>query len=238
MSYKEYDPKQFPQDQADRQQEFGTLPALTAPSMDTEAMLAERTRLLSLSATVATALAGSDSLQAILQRCAEALAQHLNVAAACLWTLGAGEKRLALRARAGIHIPVGDLDGAVRVGDATIGGIARQRQAFVSNRVTDDIGLPDGTWLERAGIRAFAGYPLIVEDRLVGVMAMFAKQPFSAGTLKTLMWMAGVIAMGIDRLCISDALARSIAKVVRMNKSLRRKNAQLDEFAYRASHDL
>ena len=44
--------------------------------------------------------------------------------------------------------------------------------------------------------------------------------------------------MGADRIYISNALARSITKAVRMNKHLRQKNVELDEFTYLASHDL
>jgi light-regulated signal transduction histidine kinase (bacteriophytochrome) len=85
---------------------------------------------------------------------------------------------------------------------------------------------------------AFAGYPLTVEDRLVGVMALFTRDTFTDTIQEALAWVAGGIALGIDRVRISDALARSLAKIVRMNKSLRQKNTELDEFTYIASHDL
>jgi len=46
---------------------------------------------------------------------------------------------------------------------------------------------------------AFAGYPLIVEERLVGVMALFARARLSAATLDTLAAVADLIAQGIER---------------------------------------
>ena len=46
---------------------------------------------------------------------------------------------------------------------------------------------------------AFAGYPLLIEDRLVGVMAMFARQPLSEATLGAMASVADSIALGIDR---------------------------------------
>ena len=46
---------------------------------------------------------------------------------------------------------------------------------------------------------SFAGYPLIVQDRVVGVMAMFARQRLSAATLDTLASVADSIAQGIER---------------------------------------
>ena len=46
---------------------------------------------------------------------------------------------------------------------------------------------------------AFAGYPLIVGERLVGVMAMFSRQAVSDLTLRTMSSVANKIALAIDR---------------------------------------
>ena len=46
---------------------------------------------------------------------------------------------------------------------------------------------------------AFAGYPLLVGDRLLGVMALFAKEELSADSLSTLSSVANQIALGIER---------------------------------------
>ncbi|CBN58580.1 PAS domain-containing protein [Kamptonema sp. PCC 6506] len=50
-----------------------------------------------------------------------------------------------------------------------------------------------------SSIASFAGYPLIVEDRLVGVMAILSYQPLSQGLQETLSSVANVIALGIER---------------------------------------
>ena len=208
------------------------------PSENAEAILEERRHLLALSATVGAALAGDDALRTILQRCAEALVQHLGVMAAYIWTLDTDGKILEMQASVGMYTPLGDVQGSIRVGESVIGRIAQDRQPYVTSAVSNDEQVVDTAWARRRGITAFAGYPLVVENRLVGVMAMFASQPFTTAALHALTWMASVIAMGVDRIYISDALARSITKAVRMNKSLHRKNVELDEFTYVASHDL
>ena len=46
---------------------------------------------------------------------------------------------------------------------------------------------------------AFAGYPLIVDDRLVGVLAMFARHALSAATIEMMATVANEIALGIER---------------------------------------
>ena len=46
---------------------------------------------------------------------------------------------------------------------------------------------------------AFAGYPLVVEDRLVGVMAMFSRHKLSDSTLEAMSSVANGVALGIER---------------------------------------
>ena len=53
------------------------------------------------------------------------------------------------------------------------------------------------TW--REGIVAFAGHPLIVTNRVVGVMAMFARQPLTDFALRALAASADGVALGIVR---------------------------------------
>jgi signal transduction histidine kinase len=220
---------------ADTYQKIETREAHANTLHSTSALLAEHTSLLALSAAVGTALAGSDSLRAILQRCTDAMVQHLSVASAGIWTVQPEQHVLETQAGAGLCTPFAP---SVRMGQSAIGLIAQERQPYITNTIRSDPRLSSKAWAEQTGMMAFAGYPLVVEDRLIGVMAMFARQPFTPATLQSLNWVAGVIAMGIDRMSISNALARSIAKVIRMNKSLRRKNAELDDFTSVASHDL
>jgi signal transduction histidine kinase len=212
-------------------------PARVEEPPDHPSLLTERAYLLALSAAVGTALAGSDSLRTILQRCAEAMMHHLGVAAAAIWTRKPEGDLLELQAMAGIYTPLSGL-AFTQVGQGEIGLIAQGCQPYVTNAIAADARLHDKAWAQRVGVVAFAGYPLLVENRPMGIMALFARRPFARATLRTLSWVAGVMAMGIDRLYIADALARSIVKVVHNNKSLRRKNTELDDFTYIASHDL
>ncbi len=64
----------------------------------------------------------------------------------------------------------------VRVGDGQIGLIAQERQPRLTNAIMTDIDLCDLDREVKAGSVAFAGFPLIIEQRLVGVMALFARR--------------------------------------------------------------
>jgi uncharacterized protein (DUF342 family) len=61
------------------------------------------------------------------------------------------------------------------IGEFEIGLIASERRSHFTNNAVEDPRVSDPEWAKREGMVSFAGNPLIVEDRLVGVMAMFAR---------------------------------------------------------------
>ena len=82
---------------------------------------------------------------------------------------------LELRASAGQYTHLDGPHSRVPVGKYKIGLIAQERQPHLANSVVGDPRVSDQEWALREGMIAFAGYPLIIENRLVGVMAMFAR---------------------------------------------------------------
>src|SRR5262249_9488078 len=62
------------------------------------------------------------------------------------------------------------------------------------------------------GMVAFAGYPLLLEDRVLGVLALFARRPLTDEVLKALGSVADSIALGIERKRAQTALAESEAR--------------------------
>ena len=164
-----------------------------------EAALNERVRLLSLNAAVGTALVQAEQLRPMLQRCAEALVDHLHGAFARIWTLNPQEDVLELQASAGLYTHLDGPHSRVPVGKYKIGLIAQERRPHLTNSVADDPRVSDRGWAQREGMVAFAGYPLLVDDRLVGVMAMFARQPLSDATVEALASVANGIAVGVER---------------------------------------
>jgi PAS domain S-box-containing protein len=181
-----------------------------------QAALAERARLTALAADIGAALTQAEDLQEALALCAGAMVLHLDAAFARIWTLNEAEDVLELRASAGIYTHLDGVHSRVPVGSFKIGMIAKTRQAHLTNNVPDDPRIGDRDWAVREGMVAFAGYPLTVEDRLVGVMGMFARHPLEHETLSALGSVANSIALGIERkraeaaLRESEAFSRSI----------------------------
>ncbi len=193
----------------------GQLCALIASSDITDHKQAEQrqTRRASqsaLRADVSAALAEpSISLNAILKRCAQALVDHLGAAFARIWTFNKDENVLELQASAGIYTHLDGGHARVPVGSYKIGLIAQERVAHITNDVQHDERVSDREWAAREGMVAFAGYPLIVKDRLVGVMALFARELLADDTVDALASVADVISQGIERKRVEEALVES-----------------------------
>jgi len=69
----------------------------------------------------------------------------------------------------------------------------------LTNDVLVDPRVSDREWAKREGLVSFAGHPLMVENRLIGVWAMFARKPLTQPTLDALAGVADSIALGIER---------------------------------------
>ncbi len=162
-----------------------------------------------LRAEVSAALAEGGSLRSILQRCTEGLVRHLEAAFARIWTVNEEEDVLELEASAGIYTHLDGPHSRVPLGEYKIGLIAQERRPHLTNDVLDDPRISDKKWAKREGMVSFAGYPLVVEGQLVGVMAMFAREPLEEYTIETLASVADVVAQGVKRKWAEEALRES-----------------------------
>lgn len=165
----------------------------------TEIVLLEHRRLASLAAEVGAGLGQPGSLPDMLDRCVQATVTHLGVAFARIWTLDPETNLLELQAIAGQHSHTEDFPSRISLGISIVGFIAQTGQAYLTNHVHADICVGARDWIERENLIAFAGYPLLVEGRVVGVLALFSRQPLSQMVQETLGWIANSVAVAIDR---------------------------------------
>ncbi len=163
-----------------------------------EVAQAERTRLVALRADVSTALASGQAAPPALQHCCDALLRHLDVAFSGIWTLNDADGELELQASAGLTTLSGP-PSRMLVGQFNIGRVASTRKPYLTNAVPDDPNVSNPEWAKREGMIAFAGYPLIVEYRMVGVVAMFARHTLTESVLTELAPLADGMAQYIDR---------------------------------------
>src|SRR2546428_250097 len=203
------------------------IPAIQRELRDTEVgrerrraqtALLERARLAELTSEVGSALTQGEGLRETLQLCVEALVRHLDVAFARIWTLDEGTSILELQASAGMYTHIDGPHSRVPLGAYKIGVIAQERRPHLTNQVVGDPQVQDQEWARREGMVAFAGYPLVVQERVLGVMAMFARHPLSEFVPKALASVASAVAVGVERKRAEEALRQSEARLRQAQK--------------------
>ncbi|MEO1428394.1 MAG: ATP-binding protein [Cyanobacteria bacterium J06633_8] len=166
----------------------------------------EKSRILKFRTEIDSNLARSSNLQQMLQKCTEIMLSYLDLAFARIWIHNPQDKVLTLQASAGMYTHIDGVHSRIPVGKYKIGWIAKENKPHITNSVQTDERVSDKQWAIREGMIAFAGYPLIADSELMGVVAMFSKQPISQNILDVLSFIAKEIAIAIKRKNIESAL--------------------------------
>ncbi|WP_293331114.1 GAF domain-containing protein [Microcoleus sp. CAWBG58] len=168
------DPKQIPEIATERQ------------SMAD--LLHERSRLAMLQAKVGAALGQGGTIPATLNRCTDAMVDHLDATAASIWTFNPQIERLELQADSGVS--------------------SQDWERLIEDWLREETGKLETAplcLLSNQSLWVIA-YPLIVEERLVGVMAVCSSAAATEGALEVLGWMANAIGVAIDRVKAREEL--------------------------------
>ncbi|MBD1883362.1 GAF domain-containing protein [Microcoleus vaginatus] len=154
----------------------------------TAASLQERARLGALQAKVGAALGQGGKISPILNRCTEAMVDYLDAKEASIWTFNPQTEQLELQADSGLSTE----------------GWEREIKDWVRAE-PGKLQTAPVCLLSNPSLCAIA-YPLIVEERLVGVMALCSSALASDGALEVLGCMANAIAVAIDRITAREEL--------------------------------
>jgi PAS domain S-box-containing protein len=154
------------------------------------------------------------TLRECLQHCTDRLLGPLDAAFVRIWTLDETKQVLELQASSGMYRHIDGAHSRIAVGALKIGMIAQSLVPHFTNDVLHDDRISDHEWAAREGIRAFAGYPLALGPRVVGVVAFFSKNMIDPQSLQLLEVVADVLTQGIQR-------KRSEASLQRINEARR-----------------
>jgi len=192
----------------------GTAIRLLGTAQDiTERKMAERqavihARLMEFRSVVSAAMSQGAELCETLQQCARAMIDFLDIAYARVWTIEDGADELCLVASAGQYVYLDILTTKLPLAFCEIGNLAKVGNPIVIDPIESDSKMQNPEWAQREGLKCFAGIPLMIERRCVGVLSLYSRRSFERDELDSLYAVAEVIAQNIDRVQKRVALAK------------------------------
>ena len=119
---------------------------------------------------------------------------------------------------AGMYTHIDGPHARVPVGHLKIGLIAAERKPHVTNDVIGDPRVPEQEWAMNNGLIAFAGYPLVCDGQLLGVMAMFSRHQLGDFVTRSLASIADSIALGIREKYDQERIERHVGQLTTLRK--------------------
>jgi DNA-binding CsgD family transcriptional regulator len=147
---------------------------------------------------IAETFSGCLDPEAIAHRVTDGIVERFDCAFARVWLLEPDRAYLKLVASSGMYTRIDGRFARVPMGAYKVGKIAQNRVSFLSNHLADEPWVGDRNWAIANNIRGFAGYPLEIKGRVVGVLAAFSHQEMPAEFLEFLRMLCTIAAITID----------------------------------------
>ncbi len=146
-----------------------------------EAILLERSQLSLLEAEIGAALGHGGNIDKILNRCTEAITHYPHVVGVGIWAFNLRTNQLELQAGSGLAL----------------------HDRYIAETQVWTNAIPD---LLPETTQRTLDFPLVVEGRLVGLMAICSQPPLTPLACEVLGWVANALAVGIDRVKAREEL--------------------------------
>ena len=186
-----------------------------------EEAIEEDARIAATRADVGASVVQAGGRTTMLRRCAEAMAHRLDLAFVGIWIRDDADDELTLQASAGSNDQCAETHSRVPVERIEIAPIARRGEPYWTNSVDTDALANAREWAERERIAAFAGYPLLSEGRVLGVMALCARRALSQEVFKAIGTVATTIVLAIERSRVAESLRTLNEQLVAINSLAR-----------------
>lgn len=168
----------------------------------------QQTHIANLFTDMCLATARQPFLQDLLEHCVDALLTHLPLDWVGIWLREPGRPGLVPQIRTFRTPYLDDKKYDLPLGAETIGRIADARQRLVILEPQHDPFLhpQERAWALREEMSIFVGYPLMVEDHVAGVLALFAREKLPEVYLDALESLALIISLASGRLLAHENL--------------------------------
>src|SRR6202162_243114 len=174
----------------------------------------------------------------LLDVVATALTGNLGFAAAQVWLLEPSDGALWRRASHHTTAEPPPVSGRVERGMSEIGQVAELRVPIVTNDPANHRQVGLSPWMTEEGIQAFAGFPLVVGEQLLGVLAGYHRRPLDRNTIELLNLFAQDRATAIQEAHLFHLATEQTARLTALNVELQRANQHKAEFLGNMSHEL
>ena len=189
---------------------------------------------------VALRISGEHSVDQVLRHIVDGLSQQPGVALARVWVARPGDLCTSCRMRTQcpsqtlcLHLgasagsslagePWLRTDGSfcrIPIGAAKVGSVAADRTGLLLGHPLADV-LERPSWVQSEGIKSFAGQPLIFRDEMLGVLAIFRRQPIEDQEFRWLRMFA-------DQAAAAMANAQAFSELVQADARIRQDEREL-----------
>lgn len=190
-------------------------------------------------------MTSSLSLEEVLTTITRGLVPDLDLALARIWLLmpdrlcphclAAGNVQeppaLHLVASAGLHDRTDGYYHRVPVGALKIGVMAATREPFCTTALSTDPRIPRKEWVREHGLRSFAGYPLLFDGEILGVLAAFSRREMDPTEFDWLGIFAHQAAIAIKNARLFSALERANLLLRAENEYLHKETEEGADFS-------
>ena len=147
---------------------------------------------------IAQRFSGCLEPEKIAKQVTDGLVETFGCAFARVWLLEPDQAMLKLVASSGMYTHIDGSFARVPMGAYKVGKIAQNRISFLSNRLADEPWVGNRDWAIANGIRGFAGYPLAIKGRVIGVLATFSRQALEPEFLEVLQTLCTIVSIALD----------------------------------------
>jgi len=127
-----------------------------------------------------------------------ALVEDFDCVFARIWLVEPDHSALRLVASSGLYTHTNGTFARVPMGAYKVGKIAQNRVPFLSNHLAAETWVKDPQWAIDQGIQGFAGYPLMIQDRVLGVLAAFSRHPLATEFLEVLQVLCMITTIALE----------------------------------------